>query len=70
MNDLNVFNRMLTIKFELRIDWYTNKVQISSTAYERNDVSLRSVAQWDSISSGHELIFNNHSAAQRDLTVL
>ena len=32
MNDLNALNRMLTIKFELRIDWYTNKSQISSTA--------------------------------------
>ena len=62
MNDLNALNRMLTIKFELRIDWYTNKGQISSTANERNDVSLRSVAQRDSISSVHELIFNNQSA--------
>ena len=44
MNELNVLNRMLTVKFELRIDWYTNKGQISSTANERNDVSLRSVA--------------------------
>ena len=44
MNDLNVLNRMLTVKFELRIDWYTNKGQISSTMNERNDVSLRSVA--------------------------
>ena len=25
MNDLNAFNRMLTVKFELRIDWYTIK---------------------------------------------
>ena len=32
MNDLNTLNRMLTIKFELRIDWYTNKGKISSTA--------------------------------------
>ena len=32
MNDLNALNRMLTIKFDLRIDWYTNKGQISSTA--------------------------------------
>ena len=31
MNDLNALNRMLTVKFELRIDWYTNKGQISST---------------------------------------
>ena len=31
MNDLNALNRMLTVKFELRIDWYTNKIQISST---------------------------------------
>ena len=44
MNDLNTLNKMLTVKFELRIDWYTNKGQISSTANERNDVSLRSVA--------------------------
>ena len=40
MNDLNSHNRMLTIKFELRIDWYTNKGQISSAANKRNDVSL------------------------------
>ena len=40
MNDLNVLNRMLTVKFELRIDWYANKGQISSTENERNDVSL------------------------------
>ena len=44
MNDLNAFNRKLIVKFELRIAWYTNKGQISSTANERNDVSLRSVA--------------------------
>ena len=31
MNDLNALNRMLTITFELRIYWYTNKGQISST---------------------------------------
>ena len=59
MNDLNALNRMLTIKFELRIDWYTNKGQISSNGNERNDVSLRSVAKRDSIGSVHELIFNN-----------
>ena len=70
MNDLNALNRMLTVKFELRIYWYTNKSQISSTANERNDVSLRSVAQRDSIGSVHELIFNNQSATQRDRTVL
>ena len=40
MNDLNTLNRMLTVKFELMIDWYTNKGKISSTANERNDVSL------------------------------
>ena len=44
MSDLKVLNRMLTVKFELRIYWYTNKSQISNTANERNDVSLRSVA--------------------------
>ena len=70
MNYLNSRNRMLTVKFELRIDWYTNKDQISSTTNERNDVSLRSVAQRDSIGSVHELIFNNQSTAQRDRTVL
>ena len=56
MNDLNILNRILTIKFELRKDWYTNKGQISSTTNEGNDVSLGSVAQRDSISSVHELI--------------
>ena len=70
MNDLNTFNRMLTVKFELRLGWYTNKGQISSTANERNDVSLRSVAQRDSVGSVHELIFNNQSAAQWDRTML
>ena len=70
MNDLNALNRMLTVKFELKIDWYTNKGQTSSTTKERNDVSLRSVAQWDSIGSVHEFVFNNQSAAQRDRTVL
>ena len=70
MNDLNALNRMLTVKFELRIDWYTNKGQIRCIVNERNDVSLRSVAQRDSIDSVHELIFNNQSAAQRDRTVL
>ena len=69
INDLNALNRMLTVKFEFRIDWYTNKGQISTTN-ERNDVSLQSVAQRDSIGSVHELIFNNQSAAQRDSTVL
>ena len=44
MNDLNTLNRMLTVKFELRIDWYTNKSQISSITNERNNVSLRSIA--------------------------
>ena len=71
MNDLNALNRMLTVKFELRIYWYTNKGQISSIVNERNDVhSDRTVAQRDSIGSVHELIFNNQSAAQRDRTVL
>ena len=63
MNDSNALNRMLIVKFELRIDWYTNKGQISSTANECNDVSFRSVAQQDSIGSVHKLIFNNQSAA-------
>ena len=70
MNYLNTLNRILTVKFELRIDWYINKGEISSTANERNDMSLRSVAQRDSIGSVHELIFNNQLAAHRDRTVL
>ena len=70
MNDLNTLNRMLIVKFELRIYWYTNKGQISSTANERNYVSLRSVAQRDNIGRVQELIFNNQSTAQRDRTVL
>ena len=70
MNDLNALNKMLTVKFELRIDWYTNTSQISSTTNKRNDVSLRFVAQQDNIGSIHEFIFNNQSSAQRDRTVL
>ena len=58
-NDLNALNRMLIVKLELRIDWYTNKGQISSTANKRHDVSLQSVAQRDNIGSIHKLIFNN-----------
>ena len=70
MNDLNALNRMLTVKFELRIDWYINKGQISSIANGRTYVSLQSVAQRDSIGSVHELIFNNQSAVQRNRIVL
>ena len=69
MNDLSSLNRMLTVKFELRIDWYNNKGQMSSTA-PNVMMSLRSVAQRDSIGSVHEMIFNNQSAAQRDRNVL
>ena len=61
---------MLSVIFELRIDWYTNKGQTSSTLNERNVVSLRSVAQRDNISSVHKMIFNNQSEAQGDCTVL
>ena len=63
IKDLNALNRMLIVYFALRIDWYTNKGQISSTANKRIDVSLRSAAQRDSISSVQELIFKNQSAA-------
>ena len=59
MNELNALNRMLTVKFKVRIDWYANKGQISGIANERNDVSLRSIAQRNSIDSVYELIFNN-----------
>ena len=41
IKDLNALNKMLTVYFTLRIDWYTNKGQISSTANKRIDVSLR-----------------------------
>ena len=53
----NALNRMLSIIFELRIDWYTNKGQTSSTVNERNVVSLQSVAQRDSFGSVHKMIF-------------
>ena len=69
-NDVNTLTRMLTVKFELRIDWYTNKGQISITTNECNDVSLRSIAQQDSIGSVHKLIFNNQSAAQQNHNML
>ena len=29
INDLNALNRMLTVKFELRIEWYTNRVKLA-----------------------------------------
>ena len=54
----------------LQIDWYTNKGQSNSAVNERNVVSLRFVAQRDSIGSVHKIIFNNQSVAQRDRTVL
>ena len=50
---------MVSVIFKLKIDWYTNKGQTSSTVNERNVVSLRSVAQWDSIGNVHKMIFNN-----------
>ena len=40
IKDLNALNRMLTVYFALRIDWYTNKAQIRSTANKHIDVSL------------------------------
>ena len=49
IKDLNALNRMLTVYFSLRIDWYTNKGQISSTMNKCIDVSLRSTAKRDSI---------------------
>ena len=58
MNDLSALNRILTVKFELRIDWYTNKGQMSSNVLNVM-MSLRSVAQRDNIGSVHEMIFNN-----------
>ena len=52
---------MLSVIFESRIDWYTNKGQTSNIVNERNVVSLRSIAQWDNIGSVHKMIFNNKS---------
>ena len=45
IKDLNALNRMLIVYFALRIDWYTNRGQNSSTANDCIDVSLRSAAQ-------------------------
>ena len=61
---------MLSVIFELRVDWYTNKGKTSSTVNEHNVASLRSVAQWDSIGSVHKMIFNNQLVAQRNRTML
>ena len=61
---------MLSVIFELRIDWYTNKGQTSSTVNERNVVSLKSVPQQDSIGSVYKMIFNNQSTVQQHCTVL
>ena len=61
---------MLSVIFELRIDWYTNKGQSSSTVNECNVASLRSISQRDSIGSVHKMIFNNQSVAQWDRIVL
>ena len=44
IEDLNAHNRILTVYFALRIDWYTNKGQISNTMNKRIDVSLQSAA--------------------------
>ena len=62
---------MLSVIFELRIDLYTNKGQNRSTVNKLNVVSLRSVAQWDSIGSVHKMnFFYNQSIAQWDRIVL
>ena len=53
IKDLNALNIMLTVYFALRIDWYTNRGQNSSTANDCIDVSLRSAAQRDCIGSVH-----------------
>ena len=70
IKDLNTLNIMLTVYFALRIDWYTNKCQISSIANKCIDVPLQLAAQRDSIGSVHELKFNNQSATLRDQIVL
>ena len=53
IKDLNALNRMLTVYFALRIDWYTNRGQNSSTVNDCIDVSLQSAAQQDVIGSVH-----------------
>ena len=53
IKDLNALNRMLTVYFALRIDWYTNRGENSSTTKDCIDVSLRSAAQWDRIGNIH-----------------
>ena len=53
IKDLNALNIMLTVYFALRIDWYTNWGQNSSTENDCIDVSLRSAAQRDRIGSVH-----------------
>ena len=53
IKDLNALNRMLTVYFALRIDWYTNMGQNSNTANDCIDVSLQSTAQRDRIGSVH-----------------
>ena len=40
IKDLNALNRMLTVYFALRIDWYTSRGQNSSIANNCIDVSL------------------------------
>ena len=32
MNDLSTLNRILTVKIKLRLNWYTNKGKMNSTA--------------------------------------
>ena len=53
IKDLNALNRMLTFYFALRIYWYTNRGQNSNTTNDCIDVSLRSAAQQNIISSVH-----------------
>ena len=53
ITDLNALNRMLTVYFALRIDWYTNRGQNSNTANNCIDVSLQSAAQRDLIGIIH-----------------
>ena len=63
MNNLSAFNRMLTVKFKLMMDWYTNKGQMSST-------TLNVMMCHSSIGSVYEMIFKNQLVGQRDHTVL
>ena len=52
---INALKRMLSVIFELRIDWYTNKGQCSSTANEMIYINIHIRSPTDSIDSVHKI---------------